>query len=307
MLTGLALGASLGAGVMYLMDPRMGRRRRALISDKVTSAGHKTTDAFDATWKDMRNRAQGMWASMTSSSPSRRGNMPRPQFSGARMEWMQENWSPAARAIAIATGGTLALSTARLGKGLGIVPAMAGIVFAARGLANLPVKRLFGLGASRRGVDIHKTINISAPIDEVFAFWTDYENFPRFMSKVREVRDAGMGRSHWIVAGPGGTAIEWNAVLTNCTPYELLAWKTEPDSVVQHAGIIRFHANHDGSTTVNIKMSYNPPAGAIGYTIASLLGWDPKTMMDEDLARMKTMIETGKRPRDAAKRTRAAS
>ncbi|HET9533325.1 MAG TPA: SRPBCC family protein, partial [Blastocatellia bacterium] len=155
-------------------------------------------------------------------------------------------------------------------------------------------------GAGRRAVDIQKTININAPVEEVFKFWENYENFPRFMSNVREVIDKGDGRSHWVVAGPAGVPVEWDAVVTKRVPNEVFAWKTVPGSVVANAGMVIFRRNDDGTTTVDIKLSYNPPAGAVGHAVATLFGSDPKTEMDQDLMRMKTMIETGVAPRDSA-------
>ncbi len=120
------------------------------------------------------------------------------------------------------------------------------------------------------------------------------------MRNVREVRDLGDGRSHWIVTGPAGTEVEWDATITRLESNKVLAWKTVPGSIVEHAGIIHFQPNPDGSTRVHIRLSYNPPAGALGHVVASLFGADPKSEMDEDLVRMKTFIETGKLPRDAA-------
>jgi uncharacterized membrane protein len=156
------------------------------------------------------------------------------------------------------------------------------------------------MGIGRRAVDIQKTININAPVERVFRLWSDYKHFPHFMSNVREVRDLGGGRSHWVVAGPAGTTVEWDAAITTYVPHEVLAWRTEEGSVVQHAGIVHFQANPDGGTSVNIRLTYNPGVGAVGHAVAALFGADPKTQMDEDLVRMKTFIETGKAPSDAA-------
>jgi uncharacterized membrane protein len=120
------------------------------------------------------------------------------------------------------------------------------------------------------------------------------------MSHVRDVRDLGDGRSHWVVVGPADAGVEWDAVISSYTPNEVLAWRTEPNAIVQHAGIIRFLSNPDGSTTVNIGLTYNPAVGGLGHVVASLFGADPKSQMDEDLVRMKMFIETGKVPSDAA-------
>jgi len=229
--------------------------------------------------------------------PGLQGGRPRP---GDRFELMQENWSPTARLLVGAAGGALAVyGLSRrdpLSLGLGTI----GIGLLARGITNTEMKRLIGVGGGRRAVEIQKDINIAAPVEEVYQFWTNYENFPRFMSNVREVRDAGNGQSHWVVAGPAGVPVEWDAVITERVPNRLLAWKTVEGSAVEHAGIIRFDPNADGSTRVDVKMSYNPPAGALGHGVAALFGSDPKREMDEDLMRMKTLIETGKEPHDAA-------
>jgi len=120
------------------------------------------------------------------------------------------------------------------------------------------------------------------------------------MSHVREVRDLGDGRSHWVVDGPAGIRLGGNAVITQYIPDEVFAWKSEPGATVQHAGIIRFEPMRDGGTRVHVRLSYNPPAGAVGHSIAWLFGADPKQQMDDDLLRMKTFVETGVLPHDAA-------
>src|SRR5690606_31576745 len=81
---------------------------------------------------------------------------------------------------------------------------------------------------------------------------------------------------------------------------ELIAWRTEGEALVQHAGRVRFMGTDDGTTIVDVKMTYNPVAGAVGHVIARLFGTDPKSQMDDDLLRMKSFLETGKLPRDAA-------
>lgn len=160
----------------------------------------------------------------------------------------------------------------------------------ARSVTNMPMKRIVGVGAGHRAVDIQKTINIAAPVEKVFEFWNNFQNFPKFMSNVREVQMQGENRSHWIASGPAGVPVEWDAEITERIPNKTIAWKTVPGATVEHAGIVRFDPNPDGTTRVEIRMSYNPPAGAIGHVVASLFGADPKSEMDADLARMKTLI-----------------
>src|SRR5919106_2679513 len=181
---------------------------------------------------------------------------------------MQASWSPATRFIAGTAGGTLALYGLRQLNAFGAAVSALGTAVLARALTNMEFKRLIGIGAGHRAVTIHKIINVAAPVEEVFAFWSNYQNFPRFMSNVREIQETGNSRSHWVVAGPGGVPVEWNAVVTNYVPNQSLGWKTAPGSPIHHAGIVRFEPNPDGSTRVEVRMTYNPVAGALGHTVA---------------------------------------
>jgi uncharacterized membrane protein len=225
-----------------------------------------------------------------------------PRRGGGEFELLQENWTPAARLLVGAAGGALALAGRRRGDLLGTVLSLAGLALLSRSATNAELREL--VGAGERGIDVQKGINIAAPIGDVFAFFTSYENFPRFMTHVREVRDTGEGGSHWVVDGPAGVRVEWNAVVTDLVPNEVLAWTSVPGSAVESAGIIRFAQNDDGTTHVDLKMTYNPPAGVIGHAAAKLLRADPKKQIDDDLARAKTFLETGTPAHDAAQQAR---
>lgn len=122
----------------------------------------------------------------------------------------------------------------------------------------------------------------------------------QFMSNVREERKIGEGRYHWVVAGPAGVSVEWDAEIMKLIPDQLIAFKSLEGSAIEQAGLVHLNATSEGDTCVDIKLSYNPPAGAIGHLIAMLFGADPKKEMDEDLMRMKSFIETGQAPHDAA-------
>jgi uncharacterized membrane protein len=215
-------------------------------------------------------------------------------------------WSPGSRLAVGAAGGALgvwgAVRRDWIGAGLGLL----GLGLVTRGLSDLPTSRLVGVGAGRRAVDVNKGINIKAPIDLVFGFFSHYDNFPQFMSNVKEVNDPGTGRSHWVVAGPAGITVEWDADLIDFVPHRVIEWESVPGSTVDNAGRITFREAADGSTQVNIRLSYNPPGGAIGHAVAKLFGSDPKSEMDADLLRVKTFLESGAPPRDAAQPLRTA-
>lgn len=230
--------------------------------------------------------------------PALQGGVPRRTRS---FELMQENWSPAARLLTSTAGGVLLLQGLRARGLAGLLGTAAGGMLLARSTMNMPLKRLVG-ASGRRAVDIRKTIRVNAPVDQVFQLMSQYETYPLFARNVRRVRLHPDGRSHWSVAGPAGIPVEWDAVTTQLEPNQILAWRTVPNATVQHAGIIRFEPQN-GSTRVDIRMSYNPPGGVLGHVFATLLGADPRTRLDEDMLRLKSFLETGRQPRDAAANT----
>ncbi len=228
---------------------------------------------------------------------SLQGGAPR---TGERFELLQENWSPAARVLAGGAGASMLLAAAKARGGLGALLGISGSALLARAATNRDLASLLGFGP--RGITVQKTIHVGAPVDQVFGFWTDYQNFPRFMHNVREVQQVAENRSHWVVAGPAGVPVQWTAEVTHVVPGERIEWRSVSGSDVRHHGCVRFEPNGDGGTRVSVELSYIPPAGAFGHAVAAIFGADPKSEMDTDLLRMKSMVETGHPPHDAAQR-----
>jgi uncharacterized membrane protein len=224
---------------------------------------------------------------------------------GLTFELMQSNWSPTARLLAATAGGALMAYCAKRRDPIAITAGTFGFYLFMRGLTNPRSKRRDGANGHRT-IDIQKTIHIAAPVERVFELWSDVENFPRFMRNVSEVRKTADRRYHWTVTGLAGATIEWDAEIVMFAPNQVLAWKTVPGSLIEHAGIIHFEPESDRSTCLNIEVSYNPPAGTIGHALRKLLGANPKKEIDEDLRRMKTMLETEEPQRDVVDERPAA-
>jgi uncharacterized membrane protein len=236
--------------------------------------------------------------------PALQGGVPRGADKlGSYGEFGRDHWAPAARLLAGALGAGLMLRSARERGLWGALLGATGGGLLARAVINYDLASLVGLG--ERGITVQKVIKVSALVEEVFGFWTDYQNFPRFMSNVREVQPVAEGRSRWVVAGPAGVPVHWTAEVTRVLPRSLIEWRATGDSEVRHYGSVRFERLGSGSgenaTRVTVRLSYVPPAGAFGHAVAAMFGADPKTEMDADLMRMKTMIETGRAPHDAAR------
>ncbi|MDB5927497.1 MAG: hypothetical protein JWN13_6433 [Betaproteobacteria bacterium] len=207
------------------------------------------------------------------------------------------SWTPAARIAAGAAGTTLGFLAMRGGL-RGLIYGTAGALLLLRSTTNKPLRTLAGK-SNQAVVDIEKTIQINAPIDQVFDFIANYENFPQFMRNVWSVYTRPDGRSHWVVAGPAGTAVEFESYVIDLVANEVIAWSSVEGSPVRHTGTIRLQPS-DAGTRVHTLMSYTPPAGVLGHAVAKLFGADPKTELDEDMLRLKSRLESGKPPRDAA-------
>jgi uncharacterized membrane protein len=170
----------------------------------------------------------------------------------------------------------------------------AGLGLAARGLTNKPLSRLVGLEKDEGVIHVDKTIHVNAPVEEVFSMWENFENFPRFMDHLESVTDLGGSTSHWVAKGPAGLPVDWDAVVTEMVPGEVIAWRSTSESTVVTDGRVKFRQGMEDGTDVMVHLRYTPPVGALGHAVAMLFGEDPKTAMDEDLVRFKSLIETGK-------------
>ncbi len=222
---------------------------------------------------------------------SLQGGVPR---MGRRPDWLQPYWSPATRLLAGAAGAGLTLYAFRERGWRRLAAAAAGAALFTRAASNRSWSGLAGLGGEAEGIKLQKTIRIDAPVSEIYGFWADPRNYPKVFAHVQEVRKVGDNLYHWQVAGPAGTSLGWEGTITRLIPNQLLEWKSTPASTVGNWGVARFDPNYDGSTRLHIQMRYEPPAGMLGHLVAEVFGADPKSALDEDLARLKSLLEGGK-------------
>lgn len=221
--------------------------------------------------------------------------MDQPAEAPANESRNQARWRVGIRLGLSAAGAALvSFGLARRGRA-GMLAGAIGAGCLLSALLAKPAWHIPGVGARRNGVEIHKTLEVDAPIEEVFELWRDFQNVPRFMRHVSEITQLDEERSRWVVEGPAGTPIEWDAELTVCLPNELLGWKTLPGQLVEQAGTIGFAEAPEGKTRVDIQMSYSPPAGVLGRLVILLSGVDPRTLLDMDLIELQALLE-GRRP-----------
>ena len=146
-----------------------------------------------------------------------------------------------------------------------------------------------------RGIKVEKSVTINRPPEEVYRFWRQFENLPRFMEHLESVTTSGDdGRSHWVAKGPAGKSVTWDAEIINEQENALIAWRSLPGADVDNAGSVRFEAAPGGrGTEVRVVLEYDPPGGMLGAAVAKLFGEEPKQQVEDDLRRLKQVLEAG--------------
>jgi uncharacterized membrane protein len=152
-----------------------------------------------------------------------------------------------------------------------------------------------GAGATkRRGVHVTRSITVNRSPEEIYTFWRNFENLPRFMDHLESVRVLGERRSHWKAKAPAGTSVEWDAEILDDVPSQLISWRSTENADVPNAGSVHFVPAPGGrGTEVHVELQYNPPGGAVGAAVAKLFGEEPGQQIGGDLRRFKQVIETG--------------
>jgi uncharacterized membrane protein len=266
-------GAALGAGAMYLMDPDRGARRRAELRGALEDLGDS----------ELVERARGLEpltaARQLGGEALRRfggdaGAMPDVAATLTRLAGMRGGRR---RRLQMSEASDWLI----LGGILGAIAA--GLWLTRRAMSN------------GDGIEVSRTITVDAPVERVYEFWNDFENLPSFLTHVREVKRVGPDRTHWVVAGPGGAPVEWDAIVTRRVPQQEIAWRTVEGALVDHEGSVRFQPGGPGTTRLDVRMTYRPVGGALGHGLVAALGQDPARPIGDDLQRLSSHLR-GVRP-----------
>ncbi len=247
----------------------------------------------------------------TTAAPARtapaRGGQPRsPQQLPPANVGETERWA------SLLGGGVLALYGLTRGSlvGLGLA-ALGGSLLYRGATGHSPLYSALGVNTAEprpdqtsiragRGVKLESSLTINRSPEELYRFWRNLENLPRFMHNLESVRSAGGNRSHWVARGPIGSRVEWDAEILTDRPNETIGWRSLPGSLVATAGSVHFTpAPGDRGTEVKVSLKYDPPGGKVGAAVAFLLGKSPEVEVREDLRRFKRLIETGEVPTTA--------
>jgi uncharacterized membrane protein len=219
------------------------------------------------------------------------------------------NVGDAERWASAIVGGAVVAAGLKSRSALGLMGAALGGALLYRGLSgNCPGYSALGVdtadhGAAEpedyfsRGIHVEESMTINRTPWDLYQFWRNFDNLPRFMQHVKSVQVTDEKKSHWVVDGPAGKDVEWDAEIINDEPNSLIAWRSLADATVDNAGSIRFVPGPEGrGTEVRVVIDYIPPAGRVGKWVAALFGKDPASEIREDLRRFKRLMETGEVP-----------
>lgn len=204
-------------------------------------------------------------------------------------------WAPSSRLLAVSSATYLFFFGMLRGGFFGTLAQLGAVTLGVRALSNKNMRQIIKLApkAASGAVQVRKNLQINVPVKEVYSLWSNFENFPKFMENIESIQNTSADQSHWVVKGPAGSKVEFDAIMTRNEPENSIAWETTPESQIKHSGQVRFRPAGQQGTQVNVQMAYTPPAGVAGAVVAALFGKDAKSEMDTDLMRMKSLLEKG--------------
>ncbi len=247
------------------------------------------------------------------------------------------NVSPTERLVSGVAGGALIALGAKRGDALGVILSIVGGGLALRGatghcqvydamdintadeshtrkLSAGSKKSPFTNSVTSSKIHVKKSVTINKSPAELYQFWRNFENLPKFMTHLESVTVTGEKTSFWKAKAPFGTTVEWNAEITSDVENERIGWKSAEGADVANTGVVEFNPTSNRGTEVRVVLTYEAPGGKLGATIAKLFGEEPSQQVYGDLYRFKSMMEAGElikvegqtSGREAAAKTKSA-
>lgn len=214
----------------------------------------------------------------------------------------QVNVGGAERKASMASGAVLTLSgikrltKGRFLSGLAMI-ATGGIVFYRGKTGHCNLYQAMGVstaGPEQAGIEMEKAITIHLPPQQVYEFWRNLANLPRFMRHLESVRVTGDRSSHWKVVGTAGVTIEWDAEIVDDQPGRRISWRSTGEADIPNEGEVDFiEASGGRDTDLKVIIRYHPPGGAAGKAAAKALRFIGTQQIEEDLQRLKQILEAG--------------
>jgi uncharacterized membrane protein len=173
----------------------------------------------------------------------------------------------------------------------GVLAALAGLALVSVAASGPVGQALRRAGTRRRSAHPRLTFVVQHPVNTVFRFCSDFENFPKFIRALREVHDFGDGRSHWIGWTPTGRVVEWDAVTTKFVPNRVIAWQSTPSAAVRVSCTIRVLPDRSGGTCVKVAIDYSLPTERIKDAVAAIATRTRTRELETDIRRIGEQLD----------------
>jgi uncharacterized membrane protein len=197
---------------------------------------------------------------------------------------------------ALAVSGLTSIARRRYLPGLAMVAAGGMLLFRGK-TGHCDLYEALGVDTihtSESGMRIEKVVTINRPSREIYDYWHNLENLPHFMKHIDSVQITGAKTSHWKASGPGGVTVEWDAEMMDDYPSQQISWHSVGDTNFPNKGTVEFLEAPGGrGTEVRVTMDYYPPGGMAGKAAAKLMHPVTAQQLEEDLKRLKQIMETG--------------
>jgi uncharacterized membrane protein len=207
------------------------------------------------------------------------------------------------RTVSVLAGSAVTLHGLRRGGTGGMLLALVGGAVIKRGVTgHCDVYGSLGVSTAEpgadaqrsAGVDVSSAATIGKPADELYRFWRDAGNLPRFMTLLEGVEVVSDRRARWKIGAPLGRTLEFEAEITEDVEGERIAWRSVEGAMVKHTGEVSFHSAPAGrGTEVRLRLNFTPPGGAVAAAVGSLFDGAAEMKLRGDLKRFKQLVETG--------------
>lgn len=193
-------------------------------------------------------------------------------------------------------------------KQAGIIPALLAGMLTAGALTYYLVRRSeakrdpLSIGASRRGVHLKGSVLIERSAEEIYNYWRSFEKLPEIMTFLDRVEDRGAGLTHWVIAGPKNSTLEWDSEVISDRPNERISWQSIPGSDIQTWGAVQFKGDSRGrGTNVLVDLYFEPPGKMAGTAVGRILKGLENAILKRNLRDLKSYMETGEVPMQGRK------
>ena len=141
-------------------------------------------------------------------------------------------------------------------------------------------------------INIHTSSLVNRPVSEVYAFWRDLENLPKFMTHLESVEPINYTTSKWTAKGPAGIGkLSWKAEIIKDEKERLISWNSLPESTIKNSGEVIFKPRGK-ATQIEVHISYNAPLGKAGETAAKLFNPYFEKLVQSDIMNFKSYLES---------------